>query len=325
MHTNDLNPESGSGGHLPQGNEGAMPAWAGESLSAGALLRFYIDAGADECIGDVALDRTQLERKPAPESAARAAAKAAGHPGGGQAGAAAEPRSAAMRASPDRMAATPAMLSAQAMLSTQAMQTAASQAALACHDIPALAKAVAAFDGCALKATATNTVFARGNPQAPVMLIGEAPGREEDAQGKPFVGESGRLLDRMLAAIGRSEDDTYISNVIFWRPPGNRDPSPEEILACKPFVERHIALVKPKLLAFVGRHAAATLLGTTTGITRLRGNWQTYRLQDPDFGAMEIPTLPMLHPAYLLRQPGMKREAWRDMLALAEKLQQLGH
>lgn len=324
MHTNDFSPENRPA--MPVGRETAMPPWASESLSAGALLRFYIDAGADECIGDTALDRTQLERPAPQQRAAQSAGQPTGQPSNRNPASVAQQmrapadRGPVERGGGERPAAgpTPAMLSAQAML------TAARQSALACHGIAELAKAVAAFDGCALKATATNTVFARGNSEAPLMLIGEAPGREEDAQGKPFVGESGRLLDRMLAAIGRSEDNAYISNVIFWRPPGNRDPSPEEILACKPFVERHIALVKPKALAFVGRHAAATLLGTTTGITRLRGNWQTYRLSDPDFGELEIPALPMLHPAYLLRQPGMKREAWRDMLALAEKLEQLG-
>jgi len=207
---------------------------------------------------------------------------------------------------------------ARALLSAQEAETAAARAAAACTTIAELEAAIRAFEGCSLKATATNTVIARGNPAAPLLIIGEAPGRDEDAQGRPFVGESGQLLDRMLKAIGRDESNVYISNILFWRPPGNRDPSTEEILACKPFVERLIALVRPKLLACAGKHAAATLLGTTQGITRIRGRWQEYRRDD-----LVIPALPLLHPAYLLRQPGVKREAWRDMLALADKLEQL--
>lgn len=260
------------------------------------MIRFLVEAGADEAVGDVPLDRTQLGQQ------------------------------AASPALPQTAPATPALpttprptITSAALVSANQAATAATQAAAACDSIAALREAVAAFDGCALKVTATNTVFARGNPEAPVMFIGEAPGREEDALGQPFVGESGRLLDRMLKAIGRDETGFYITNIIFWRPPGNRDPSPEEIVSCRPFVERHIALAKPKVLVLVGKFAAHTLLGTTQGITRLRGSWHEYRLGD-----MAIPAMPMLHPAYLLRQPGQKREAWRDMLALAAKLEELG-
>lgn len=277
------------------------------------VLLFYAEAGCDEAIADQPVDRTSL---PAP--AARPAA--AGMPGASLPADRGGPVAARPAAGPAtaRPAPMPPAAAARAVLSAQEVESAASRAAAACNTIAELEAAIKAFDGCSLKATATNTVMARGNPTAPLMIIGEAPGRDEDAQGKPFVGESGQLLDRMLKAIGRDEDTVYISNILFWRPPGNRDPSTEEILACKPFIERLIALVRPKLIACAGKHAAATLLGTTQGITRIRGRWQEYRRDD-----LVIPAMPMLHPAYLLRQPGVKREAWRDMLMLAEKLEEL--
>ncbi len=295
----------------------------GETLSLGALLRFYVEAGADECIGELPVDRTEAP-PPRPAASPRdtdarvsKSAPMAGNLSGTQRQSGpGRPPSAPPGFTPAPMPRAPV---APALLSAQAVETAATQAARACDDVAQLKAAVAAFEGCALKATATNTVFARGNPAAPLMLIGEAPGRDEDIQGLPFVGQSGQLLDRMLAAIGRDEQNTYISNVLFWRPPGNRDPAPEEIIACRPFVERHIALTRPRVLGLVGRHAAATLLGTSQGITKLRGKWLVYSRD-----GLEIPALPMLHPAYLLRQPGMKREAWRDMLSLALKLEELG-
>lgn len=272
------------------------------------ILLFYVEAGCDEAIGDQPVDRTTLPPpRPAAAMAAASATGAANPPDRGTV------RSPAGPAMPQPVAANPAMISAQAA------ESAASAAARACHSVEALQAAIRAFEGCAVKATATNTVIARGNPQAPLMIIGEAPGRDEDAQGYPFVGESGQLLDKMLKAIGRDESNAYISNVIFWRPPGNRDPSSEEILACKPFIERLIELVQPKVIACAGKHAAATLLGTTQGITRTRGRWHEYRRGD-----LVIPAMPLLHPAYLLRQPGVKREAWRDMLALAARLEEFG-
>jgi uracil-DNA glycosylase family 4 len=277
------------------------------------IALFYAEAGVDEAIGDVAVDRTAL---PPPAPAAKPAAPVPARPAA--AAPAAPPSSGpafgAAAFQPPRPAQTPN----PALLSGQAVETAATKAAQACTTIAELEAAIKAFDGCTLKATATNTVIARGNPQAPLMIIGEAPGRDEDAQGLPFVGESGQLLDRMLKAIGRDESNVYISNLLFWRPPGNRDPSSEEILACKPFVERLIELVQPKLIACAGKFSAATLLGTTQGITRVRGRWHEYRRGD-----LVIPALPLLHPAYLLRQPGVKREAWRDMLELSAKLDEL--
>lgn len=181
-----------------------------------------------------------------------------------------------------------------------------------------LRTALEAFEGCGLKQTAMNLVFADGNPEADIMLVGEAPGADEDRQGRPFVGVSGQLLDRMLAAIGLSRENVYISNVLFWRPPGNRSPTDAEIAACLPFAERHIALVKPKIVVPLGGIAAKTLLRTNMGITRLRGRWTSYR---PAPEAEEIRCLPIFHPAYLLRQPAAKRQAWQDLIALKQEIE----
>lgn len=194
----------------------------------------------------------------------------------------------------------------------------ASQVAQSCDSITALRAALEDFDGCALKKTATNLVFADGNPDAPIMLIGEAPGRDEDIQGLPFVGASGQLLDRMLAAISLDRSSVYISNTIFWRPPGNRKPTPLETQSCIPFVKRHIDLVQPKILVLLGGTPASVLLETTTGITRLRGRWTSYNA-----ASGPIATLPIFHPAYLLRQSAAKALAWRDLLSIKAKLESL--
>src|SRR5713226_6580859 len=183
--------------------------------------------------------------------------------------------------------------------------------------IEALGALVAGFDGCPLKRTATNTVFLDGNPAAPVMIIGEAPGAEEDRLGRPFVGRSGQLLDRMLAAIGLDRTGVQITNVIYWRPPGNRKPNAAEIAACLPFVLRHIALARPLVLVLSGGTAASALLPLSQGITRLRGRW--FELAVPGLDA-PVPTLAMFHPAFLLRDPARKRETWRDLLALKARL-----
>ncbi len=189
-----------------------------------------------------------------------------------------------------------------------------------------LRQAIAGFEGLAIRKTATNMVFADGNPAAPIMVIGEAPGADEDKQGKPFVGVSGQLLDRMFAAIGHSrasenpEKSLYISNILNWRPPGNRTPSAAEIDVCLPFIERHIALAKPKLIVFMGGVATKALLNTDEGITRLRGKWKTYAPLTPDMGGVDIPCMPTYHPSFLLRTPARKREAWVDLLLLADQL-----
>jgi DNA polymerase len=174
---------------------------------------------------------------------------------------------------------------------------------------------VASFEGCSLRRTAKSLCFARGSTSAGVMLIGEAPGRDEDLQGKPFVGRAGQLLDRMLAAIGLSEDHVYITNTVYWRPPGNRTPTPEEIEACAPFLARQIELLSPRVLVLLGGAAAKTILGVSEGIMRLRGKWLTY----PSTGR-DLPALATLHPAYLLRNPAAKRYAWRDLLMLQAAL-----
>ncbi len=193
-----------------------------------------------------------------------------------------------------------------------ATQSAAGEAAT----LAELEALVGAFDGCPLKRTAKSLCFARGNETARVMLIGEAPGRDEDLQGKPFVGRAGQLLDRMLAAIGLSESHVYITNTVYWRPPGNRTPSPQEIEACAPFLARQIELLAPKILVLLGGAAAKHILDVTQGIMRLRGKWLSYPCATGD-----IPTLATLHPAYLLRRPGEKRYAWRDMRMLKEALE----
>ena len=178
-----------------------------------------------------------------------------------------------------------------------------------------LAALVAGFDGCALRPTAKNLCFARGREDARVMLIGEAPGRDEDLQGKPFVGRAGRMLDRMLEAIGLAEEHVYITNTVYWRPPGNRTPTQEEVEACAPFLARQIELLSPQVLVLLGGAAAKNILGITEGIMRLRGKWLAYPCDGGD-----IATLATLHPAYLLRNPEHKRLAWRDMLMVKEAL-----
>lgn len=259
-----------------------------------AALAWQVEAGADEAIAEAPVDRF------APVPRVRAPAEAA-----------------AAEAGPAEVAAAEAV-AGEAGAAEAAEAGAGSEAlAASCGDLAALRAALAGFEGCALKQGARNLVFADGNPAARVMIVGEAPGREEDARGLPFVGRSGQLLDRMLAAIGlsrRAEDPAaavYITNVLPWRPPANRDPSGDEIAMLKPFLMRHIALVNPEVLVLMGNPAAKTVLGTTTGITRLRGQWTV---------AGPWPVLPMLHPASLLRDPLRKRLAWADLLALRARL-----
>lgn len=193
-------------------------------------------------------------------------------------------------------------------------------AARAATTLMELKAALEAFDGCALKHTATNTVFADGVAEGRVMFIGEAPGRDEDRMGKPFVGRAGQLLDKMMASIALDrKTNAYITNVINWRPPNNRDPSPEEAAMCLPFLRRHIELAQPGLIILLGAVAARHVLGLSEGIMRLRGHWQEYRVGD-----RMVPLMPTLHPAYLLRQPAHKKLAWRDLQAIRDKMRLLG-
>ena len=193
--------------------------------------------------------------------------------------------------------------------------------AASCATLDELKNALLNFDGCELKRYAKNTVFADGTPQGRIMLIGEAPGRDEDEQGLPFVGRAGKLLDRMLNAIGLDRTKVYITNVLNWRPPQNRDPSPEEAAACLPFLHRHIELADPQILILLGAVSVRHVLGLTEGIMRARGRWELY--QSAHLGRA-IPVMPTLHPAFLLRQPAAKRLAWRDLLAISEKIEELG-
>jgi uracil-DNA glycosylase len=187
--------------------------------------------------------------------------------------------------------------------------------ARAANTLTELKAALEGFEGCPLKRSAAHTVFADGNPQARIMLIGEAPGQDEDRIGLPFVGRAGKLLDKMLAAIGLDRGNVYITNVINWRPPGNRNPTPEEAGACLPFLRRHIELVDPGIIVLLGAVAAHHVLGVSEGIMRLRGRWLEYRLGD-----RMVPVLPTLHPAYLLRQPLHKKLAWNDLLSAEERI-----
>jgi uracil-DNA glycosylase len=253
--------------------------------AASALLAWYAAMGVDEAIGEVPVDcfapepaERGVQTPPAPETG--------------------RPRQAAV---------SQRRPSAETASGQIGIESAAS--------LTELEALLAAFDGCALKRTAKSLCFARGSADARLMLIGEAPGRDEDLQGKPFVGRAGQLLDLMLAAIGLGEAQVYITNTVYWRPPGNRTPTPEEVEACASFLRRQIALVNPDVLVLLGGAAAKNILGVTEGIMRLRGKWLSYACDGRD-----IATLATLHPAYLLRNPEAKRYAWRDLLAIKEAL-----
>ncbi|MER0240313.1 uracil-DNA glycosylase [Fulvimarina sp. MAC8] len=184
-----------------------------------------------------------------------------------------------------------------------------------------LEAALLSFEGCALRVTAKSCVFGNGREDADLMLVGEAPGRDEDLAGQPFVGRSGQLLDRMLQAIGLAREDVRVTNTVPWRPPGNRQPTPVETAMCLPFLQRHIELVRPKILVSLGNPASIALLDAREGILRLRGKWKSYTMSLAEDG--QIPAMAMLHPAYLLRNPAQKRLAWRDLLTLQAKLKEL--
>ena len=210
------------------------------------------------------------------------------------------------------------MPTAALLAQDEAAQSARATAANA-RTLDELRAALEAFDGCALKRTASRLVFADGNPQAKVMFVGEAPGADEDRQGVPFVGKAGQLLDRMLASIGLDRTAVYIANVVPWRPPGNRTPTPQETAVCHPFIRRQIALVNPDILVTLGAPATQTLLGVKDGITRVRGTWFDYEIARDD-GPRMIKALATLHPAYLLRTSRAKRETWKDLRALKQAL-----
>ena len=213
--------------------------------------------------------------------------------------------------------AAPARPQTTSVLEANEAATDAVALAKSCNTLEELKIALEAFEGCGLKATATNMVFGDGDSDARIMFIGEAPGRDEDIQGKPFVGRSGQLLDKMLKAIGLSRETVFLTNVIAWRPPGNRTPTPHETAVCRPFIDRQIELVAPEIIVFLGGVAANEMLGTATGIARLRGKWTTFNLTDKEYK-----TMPTLHPAFLLDQPGQKRLAWQDLQLIQKSLEE---
>ena len=256
-----------------------------------SILSWLVDAGADEAMGEEPVNRLVAKVPLAPAVAPPPVAR----PG----------------------SAVPAVQPAPVMTDAIGSAIASARAAASLAELKA---ALEAFEGCALKRGATNTVFADGMPAGGVMVIGEAPGRDEDKMGKPFVGRAGQLLDKMLASIGLNrQTNCYITNVINWRPPDNRDPTPEEAAMCLPFLRRHIELADPKVMVLLGAVAARHVVGLTDGIMRSRGRWMDYRIGD-----RMVPLLLTLHPAYLLRQPAHKKLAWRDLQSLAAKMESLG-
>ena len=263
-----------------------------------ALLEWYTLAGVDQAIDNTPRDRY---REAADAQAAAAAPPPTPEP---------VPATAAAPAPAPVAAPAPLLPPGDATWSAQ-------EIAAACTSLDQLVAAVRAFDGCALKRTATNTVIGDGNPEAALMIVGEAPGAEEDRQGLPFVGPAGRLLDRMLATIGLDRSSVYITNMLPWRPPGNRSPTAEELAICQPFLERQIELIAPRILVLVGGIAAKALLNRREGITRLRGQWFPFSTPRMEGTVQATATF---HPAYLLRTPSAKREVWRDFLDIEDKM-----
>jgi uracil-DNA glycosylase len=262
------------------------------------LLAFYLEAGVDCALSETPVNRlADPAILPSPREI----------PGPREA-APPRPASAAPVAMPG--------VRADAAPAPEAAIQSAREAARTAPTLEALRALLEQFDGCALKSTATRLVFADGNPQARIMFVGEAPGREEDLEGLPFVGRSGKLLDRMMAAIGLDRSSAYIANVIPWRPPGNRTPTPQETQICLPFIQRQIELVNPDLLVTLGNPSTQTLLSTREGIMRTRGRWFNY-----DTGTRVIRAIATFHPAYLLRSPSYKRLAWQDLRAIAKALE----
>ena len=256
------------------------------------LLAFYLEAGVDCALAEEPIDR--LSDSELISAASRPAQPPTARPAG----------------------AIP-VARTEAGPGTEAAILSAREAARTAATLDALRALLENFDGCALKATATRLVFADGNPQARIMFVGEAPGREEDLEGLPFVGRSGKLLDRMIAAIGLDRTSAYIANVIPWRPPGNRTPTPQETQICLPFIQRQIELVNPDVLVTLGNPSTQTLLETREGIMKTRGRWFEYNT-----GTRVIRAIATFHPAYLLRSPGYKRMAWQDLRAIAKALEQ---
>lgn len=252
-----------------------------DSASTESLLAFWRDAGVDACYGDAPVDRTHVAPPPAVKAVAKATASVVAAPAIGD-------------------------------VASEARRLAAGA-----NTLDELAAAIAGFDGCPLKGMgARQSVFARGNPQAPVLIVGEGPGAEEDQRGEPFVGKAGQLLDRMLREAGL-EGRVFITNTVYWRPPGNRTPTPAEQAACMPFLERTFALLQPKVVLLLGAASSKSVLSADEGIMKLRGQWKEWRLAE---GNVSAPVMPTLHPAFLLRTPMAKKAVWGDLLELAARL-----
>lgn len=257
-----------------------------QDRAAESLLAFWRDAGVEVMLDEAPVDRTLTQTRPEVRPLVAPSPPAAATPS---------------RSGPDLSSAV----------------ADAHRLAAEAQDLVALEASIAAFEGCPLRYEgARRAVFARGNPQADVIVIGEAPGADEDAQGAPFVGRAGQLLDRMLQAAGLA-GRVFITNTVYWRPPGNRTPSPQEQAVCAPFLERAITLIRPRILLLVGAASAKSVLKRNEGILALRGNWFEWHAEE---GGLTIPALPTLHPAFLLRQPQAKKKAWSDLLSLAERL-----
>ena len=278
-----------------------------------AALAWLVDSGGDETIGETPVNRLAVKESPSPlvGEGGRPRASEAGRVRGW---ATEKPLTRPSQASP-----APDDLSHKGRSGESDSISTAQSLAAAATTLAELKAALEGFDGCALKKSAQHTVFADGNPASRIMFIGEAPGAEEDRLGLPFVGRAGKLLDKMLAAIELDRTSAYITNVLNWRPPQNRDPAPEEAAMCLPFLRRHIELVNPGIIILLGAVAARHVLGFSEGIMKLRGRWLEYRV-----GEFMIPVMATLHPAYLLRQPSHKRLAWRDLQAAEQKLLSLG-
>jgi len=274
------------------------------------LLAFYVEAGADALLGEEAVDRMADEM--APPAAERRPDGEAVRVGGSN-------QRAPLQNGPipDRFqrSVPPPAGEGKALVSPDAAIMAAREAARTAANLDELRALLENFEGCSLRNTATQLVFADGNPEGRVMFVGEAPGHEEDISGRPFVGRSGQLLDRMIEAIRLDRSKVYIANVVPWRPPGNRTPTPQETAICLPFIRRQIELADPDILVCLGGPSMQTLLGTKDGITRMRGRWFPF-----DTGTREIKAMATFHPAFLLRSPLQKRLSWRDFLAIKKAL-----
>jgi DNA polymerase len=320
-----------------------IDAGAMDREALAALLRWYAEMGVDCAMGETPVDRFEQslrpppdkrkieefaeptpaeppQRSPLPQAAPNPPPRSSKSPPQAvtPAPAAAHPYTA------NPHAAIPHAANPHAAMSHDAAAASAREQAAGARTLQELRERLEAFDNCALKHSATRLVFADGAPDAKIMIVGEGPGADEDRIGRPFVGRAGQLLDKMLAAIGLDRSKVYIANVVPWRPPGNRTPTPQELALCLPFIRRQIELVEPEFLVLLGASAAQTLLNEKEGIMRLRGHWRDYHGGEGTIPALTIPALPMLHPAYLLRAPLKKAQAWRDLRLLRHALDKAG-